>query len=75
MTSSAHVVVAPAPKGVPRLRDVAVRIVTSLVVAVAVPTTLFWVAMVVFDVQVAIILALAWILVAFGVRRMPRSPA
>jgi len=74
MTTSADAGVAPVPKGVPRLRDIAVRIVMSLVVAVVVPTTLFWAAMVVFDVQVAVILALAWMAGAMVWRAVTGRP-
>lgn len=60
MTTYADVVVAPASPALPKLGDVAVRIVMSLMVAVVVPTTLFWAAMVIFDVHAAMIIALGW---------------
>ena len=57
-----------APADLPKLREIAVRIVTSLVVAVVVPTTLFWAAMVLFNVQAAVVIALAWMVGAIGWR-------
>jgi intracellular septation protein A len=74
MTTSMDVVGAPVPPGAPRLRDVTVRIVMSLLVAVVVPTTLFWAAMVVFDVQVAMIIALAWMAAAMVWRAVTGRP-
>ena len=74
MTTTADVVVAPAPPGLPKLQDIALRIMISLVVAVVVPTTLFWAAMVVFDVQVAMIIALAWMAAAMVWRAVTGRP-
>lgn len=42
------------------MKEIATRIAVSLLVAVVAPATLFWATMVLFDVRVAIIVALAW---------------
>ncbi len=54
----------------PRLKEIATRIAVSLLVAVVAPATLFWATMVVFDVRVAIVVALVWTVGAMGWRRI-----
>ncbi len=54
----------------PRLKEIAARIAVSLLVAVVAPATIFWATMVLFDVQVAVIIALAWMGGAMGWRRI-----
>ena len=44
----------------PRLMEIATRVAVSLLVAVVAPATLFWATMVLFDLRVAIVVALVW---------------
>jgi uncharacterized membrane protein len=49
-----------APPALPQLKAIVVRVIVSLAIAVVAPTTLFWVALVVFGIDVAVVAALGW---------------
>jgi len=56
------------PSG-PRIRDVLLRVAGSLVMAVFVPATLLWSTLVLFNVATAVVVALAWMVIAICWRR------
>ncbi|WP_157571093.1 VC0807 family protein [Nocardioides insulae] len=58
----------------PRLWDVAIRVVVSLTTAVVVPAVLLWSMLELFNVAVAVIAALAWMVIATGWRYATKRP-
>jgi intracellular septation protein A len=54
----------------PTPREIASRVVVSLLVAVVAPAAFFGASLVLFDIRVAVIVALAWMAVAMGWRRV-----
>lgn len=66
---------APKPEPVPlRLRDVVGRVLWSLLLAVIVPATLLWSMLVLFNVTVAVLVCLAWMILAMGWRYATGRP-
>lgn len=59
----------------PRLREVVVRVLVSVTTAVVVPATLLWAMLTLFDVAIAVIVALAWMVAAIGWRYATKRPA
>lgn len=57
-----------------RLRDVAKRIASSLLLAVIVPATLLWAMVELFNVTTAVLVCLAWMVLAMGWRYATRRP-
>jgi hypothetical protein len=58
----------------PRLREIVVRVATSLATAVFAPALLLWATLVLFNVATAVIVALAWMLGAMSWRWATKRP-
>jgi hypothetical protein len=66
---AASVVLDRVTPGEPRIRDVLLRVAGSLVMAVFVPATHVWSPLVLFNVAIAVVVALAWMVIAICWRR------
>jgi hypothetical protein len=62
------------PQTASRLRDVLARVVVSLTTAVVVPALLLWMMLQLFDLAAAVVVALAWMVVAMGWRYATGRP-
>jgi hypothetical protein len=66
---AASVVLDRVTPGEPRIRDVLLRVAGSLVMAVFVPATHVWSPLVLFNVAIAVVVALAWMVITICWRR------
>jgi hypothetical protein len=73
-TTASRSVSAVQPSGRPHLRDIVTRVAVSLATAVFAPAALLWLMLVIFNVATAVIVALAWMVAAMGLRWVSKRP-